>query len=104
MKSMSISIRAGRGRLVLGLLRIFPNIQFIVTTHSPLVCQGAMKGTVTRLPQPGVERDSGERMSGVALERLLYGDILEAISFRCFWIWYLSALMQVSKNYSDWRY
>jgi len=62
----------------------FPNIQFIVTTHSPLVCQGAMPGTVTRLPQPGVEDDKGERIAGVALDRLLYGDILEAISSGAF--------------------
>lgn len=62
----------------------FPNIQFIVTTHSPLVCQGAQPGTVTRLPQPGVEDDQGERLSGTALNRLLYGDILEAISSGAF--------------------
>ena len=31
----------------------FPNIQFIVSTHSPIICQAATKGTVYRLPKPG---------------------------------------------------
>jgi len=62
----------------------FPNIQFIVTTHSPLVCQGAQPGTITRLPQPGIEHDQGERIFGVALDRLLYGDILDAVGSGAF--------------------
>ncbi len=61
----------------------FPNIQFLVTTHSPLVCQGAVKGSVTRLPQPGSD-DQGGRITGLALDRLLYGDILEAMSSGAF--------------------
>lgn len=61
----------------------FPGIQFLVTTHSPLVCQGAICGSVTRLPQPGSE-ESGGRLSGLALNRLLYGDILEALSSGAF--------------------
>jgi hypothetical protein len=31
----------------------FPNIQFIVTTHSPLVCQAADKNGLFVLPEPG---------------------------------------------------
>ncbi len=53
----------------------FPNIQFIVTTHSPLVCQAA--DTVFRLPAPGSEEQAG-MVTGIALQRLLYGDVLDA--------------------------
>lgn len=61
----------------------FPNLQFIVTTHSPLVCQAAERGSVYRLPRPG----SGERggfVAGAELQRLLYGNILEAYETESF--------------------
>lgn len=61
----------------------FPAIQFIVTTHSPLVCQGAVRGSITRLPSSGDNEKVG-RISGVALNRLLFGDILEALSSGAF--------------------
>jgi predicted ATP-binding protein involved in virulence len=61
----------------------FPSIQFIVTTHSPLVCQGAVNGSITRLPSPGNDMKEG-RITGVALQRLLFGDILEALSSGAF--------------------
>ncbi len=35
------------------LKRHFPKIQFLVTTHSPLVCQAADPGGLFRLPEPG---------------------------------------------------
>ena len=58
----------------------FPNVQFIVSTHSPLICQAAEVGSVFRLPQPGSEpaEDRGEMVKGVALNRLLYGNVLDA--------------------------
>lgn len=59
----------------------FPKIQFIVTTHSPLVCQAAELGTVWRLPTPGVdvvEEGPFGRITGVDLQRLMYGSIIEA--------------------------
>jgi hypothetical protein len=59
------------------LTRHFPKLQFFVTTHSPLICQGAEQGTVTRLPRPGRDEQGG-RVTGPALNRLLYGNILEA--------------------------
>ena len=61
----------------------FPNIQFIVTTHSPLVCQAANVGTVWRLPSPG-SMDVGGMVEGIELDRLLYGNILEAYSTEMF--------------------
>src|SRR5262245_1362574 len=43
----------------------FPNLQFIVTTHSPFICQAAEPGGLVRLPAPGEERPAeivtGER-------------------------------------------
>ncbi|WP_257835000.1 AAA family ATPase [Burkholderia glumae] len=34
----------------------FPNIQFLVTTHSPFICQAASEGGIIRLPAPGEKR------------------------------------------------
>lgn len=58
----------------------FPNVQFIVSTHSPLICQASEVGTVFRLPRPGADSadDRGEMVTGVALNRLLYGNVLDA--------------------------
>jgi len=58
----------------------FPNVQFIVSTHSPLICQAAEVGTVFRLPQPGADpsEDRGGMVTGLALKRLLYGNVLDA--------------------------
>jgi energy-coupling factor transporter ATP-binding protein EcfA2 len=39
--------------------RYFPRLQFLVTTHSPLVCQAAEKGSVWRLPTPGNNASGG---------------------------------------------
>jgi len=58
--------------------RYFPNLQFIVTTHSPIVCQAAERGTVWRLPTPGSDLEGG-RVEGIELQRLVYGNILEAL-------------------------
>jgi len=62
----------------------FPNIQFIVTTHSPLVCQAAADGgSVFKLPTPGTD-EVGRFLEGTELDRLLYGDILDAYSTEVF--------------------
>jgi predicted ATPase len=60
------------------LRKLFPNVQFIVSTHSPIICQAAEVGSVFRLPRPGVRGDHGEMLSGIALKRLIYGNVLEA--------------------------
>jgi hypothetical protein len=59
------------------LRRCFPKIQFVVTTHSPLVCQAAEVGTVFRLPRPGTDEE-GNRVTGAELNRLLYSDLADA--------------------------
>ncbi|NOK32727.1 hypothetical protein D7W79_10785 [Corallococcus exercitus] len=61
----------------------FPNIQFIVTTHSPLICQAATVGSVFRLPRPGSDEEAG-MVTGVALDRLLYGNVLDAFGTGAF--------------------
>jgi hypothetical protein len=53
----------------------FPNMQFIVTTHSPLICQAA--DSVFVLPTPGTE-ETGHLVSDRDLLRLKYGDVLDA--------------------------
>ena len=61
----------------------FPNIQFIVTTHSPLICQAAVNGSIFRLATPG-SHETGGMLEGVDRDRLLYGDILDAYSTEAF--------------------
>ncbi len=41
------------------LKRHFPNIQFLVTTHSPIICQAADQNGLFVLPQPGSETKPG---------------------------------------------
>jgi len=61
----------------------FPNVQFIVSTHSPLVCQAADIGTVYRLPTPGTDQKAG-MITGTELDRLLYGNVLDAYGTEIF--------------------
>jgi len=57
--------------------KYFPNIQFIVTTHSPLVCRACEKGSIWRLSAPGSEVESGQ-VTGTDRQRLIYGNVLDA--------------------------
>ncbi len=58
--------------------KYFPQLQFIVTTHSPLICRAcAEHGKIFKLAAPGSEKPSGE-ITGLNRDRLVYGDILEA--------------------------
>ena len=58
--------------------RCFPNLQFIVSTHSPIICRAAVKGSVWRLPTPNSSEQSPRRVEGLELQKLLYGDVLDA--------------------------
>jgi energy-coupling factor transporter ATP-binding protein EcfA2 len=62
------------------LTRVFPKVQFIVTTHSPLVARAAT-GTVHHLRAPQGEEvgTQVEAITGVALDRLRWGGVLEAL-------------------------
>lgn len=60
-------------------IKAFPNIQFIVATHSAFVCQAAARGTIYRLNSPG-ESNGGRFVIGVERERLIHGNLLEALA------------------------
>ncbi|MEU1495377.1 AAA family ATPase [Streptomyces sp. NPDC005776] len=56
----------------------FPNVQFIVTTHSPYICQAADPGGLIRLP--GVNEDAApEVVSEDLYERVVYGSGDDAV-------------------------
>lgn len=58
-------------------LKYFPNIQFIVTTHSPLVCRAAEKGSIWQLLTTG-NGDKSTLITGTMRDRLLYGNVIDA--------------------------
>jgi hypothetical protein len=64
-------------------LKFFPEMQFIVTSHSPLICRAAEKGSIWRLRAPGSDKPSG-LVTGTDRERLLYGDLLDAYGTELF--------------------
>jgi predicted ATP-binding protein involved in virulence len=61
----------------------FPNLQFIVTTHSPLICRACDKGSIWRLAAPGSDQISG-LVEGEAKDKLVYGDVLDAYDTEVF--------------------
>lgn len=71
------------------LTKCFPKIQFIVTTHSPIACraiateEGKLRGSAWLLPKPG-EQQSVIRVEGTELERLVFGNILDAFDTHLF--------------------
>jgi predicted ATP-dependent endonuclease of OLD family len=70
-------------RIGLWFRKHFPKMQFLVTTHSPLICQAADVGTVFRLPRPGVA-EAGGMVEGTQLQRLLFGNVLDAYGTEVF--------------------
>jgi hypothetical protein len=58
-------------------LKRFPRVQFLVTTHSPLVCQAAEEGSVFRLPALGSD-EPARFLRGPELQRLTLGDAVQA--------------------------
>ncbi|MGV3604308.1 MAG: AAA family ATPase [Dyadobacter fermentans] len=63
--------------------KYFPNLQFIVTTHSPLICRASEKGTIWRLAAPGSENESGQVL-GDDRNKLVYGNVLDAYGTEIF--------------------
>lgn len=61
--------------------RCFPLVQFIVTTHSPIICRNAT--SVWRLSSQDGEQISS-RVEGSVLQRLIYGSILDAYGTEMF--------------------
>ena len=65
------------------LTQYFPKIQFIVTTHSPLVCHAAEKGSVWRLASPVLTRQTA-RWKGLTCNASCSGNIAEAMDTELF--------------------
>ena len=61
----------------------FPNMQFLVTTHSPIICRAARHGTIWLLPTPGSE-EQPRRVVGPDRNRLIDGNILDAYGTELF--------------------
>ena len=62
----------------------FPKVQFIVTTHSPLICRASENGTIWRLSAPGGDlADQGE-ITGTERQQLIVGNILDAYGTELF--------------------
>lgn len=61
----------------------FPLVQFIVTTHSPLVCQAATGGRIYILPAPG-EPEVPRAVTPAEYERLLQGSTDEVLASTAF--------------------
>ena len=56
----------------------FPMIQFLVTTHSPFVCQAASRNGLFRLPAPG-EKSAIERVNDDTFKRVVNGTVDDAV-------------------------
>jgi energy-coupling factor transporter ATP-binding protein EcfA2 len=69
----------------------FPNIQFIVTSHSPYICQAADPGGLIRLPGPG-EQAPPLVVEEELYQRIVYGSADDAA---------LSELFGLETPYSD---
>jgi len=63
--------------------KYFPNLQFIITTHSPLICRASKKGSIWRLGDATKGESFGE-VTGIEKERLIYGNILDAYGTELF--------------------
>ena len=71
-------------RIGLWFRKHFPNMQFIVTTHNPIICQAvAAGGSVFKLPKPN-SAEEGYMVEGTELNRLVYGNVLDAYSTELF--------------------
>jgi hypothetical protein len=65
------------------LCKHFPAIQFIVTTHSPFVCQAASPRGIIRLPSPGTD-ERLRHVSEGAYKAIVHGDINDAVMSELF--------------------
>ena len=65
------------------LVERFPMVQFFVTTHSPIICRSAAKGSIWRLPTPGTGEEA-HRIEGADRDRLINGSVLDAFDTEYF--------------------
>ncbi|MCB9671711.1 MAG: AAA family ATPase [Alphaproteobacteria bacterium] len=65
-------------------LDAFPHVEFLVTTHSPLVCRAAARGTLWRLRAPGADGPQIVQITGDQLDRVVYGSLHQALESEAF--------------------
>lgn len=71
------------------LTKCFPKVQFLVTTHSPIVCravaneEGEVKGTIWKLPTLGSD-ETFRKVVETEFDQLVFGDVLDAFSTELF--------------------
>ena len=70
-------IRRGNRESGTGSAVVSPNVQFFVSTHSPLVCRSAGNGSVYLLPRAG-SAEKGGKVNQDTLKRLVHGTVLDA--------------------------
>lgn len=78
-------------RLGFWLKEHFPNIQFLITTHSPFICQAADPRGLIRLPTPGTE-ERVEHVSDELFKEVVQGGADDAA---------MSALFGLEHSHSD---
>lgn len=83
------------------LTRHFPNIQFIVTTHSPYICQSATEGGLIRLPGPS-ESGSPRLVDEQLYRRIIHGTGDDAVTSELFGVdtLYTSSTQDLRKRLS----
>lgn len=64
--------------------KIFPKIQFIVSTHSPLICRACEGGSIWRLRAPGNNKELSGEVTDNEKNKLIYGNILDAFGTEIF--------------------
>ncbi len=73
---LHVSWQQGIGRW---LVAHFPNVQFIVTTHSPFICQSASDRGLIRLAAPGEQERTAEHVSIELFRKVVNGGADDAV-------------------------
>lgn len=75
---------AWQQRIGFWLSKHFPRIQFLVTTHSPFICQAASPRGIIRLPAPGESERSIAHVEGRLFNAVVHGGADEAVMTELF--------------------
>lgn len=66
-------------RIGIWLREHFPNVQFIVSTHSPFICQAASEAGLIRLAAPGESSRAPEVLDDEVARRIIHGGADDAV-------------------------
>ena len=82
----------------------FPNVQFIVSTHSPFICQAADSRGIIRLPAPG-EPGRAAHVEGEQFKRIVNGSADDAAMSVLFGLdsTHSMSARRMRSEYSKWR-